>query len=630
MDVKDYTQKLDSARSRYRDAQNELKESYDKTIEETKNNFDQKVKKQQQSYNNQRLQLQEQNAIEADRYSDVTKKTISDNQEKFINDVKTIKANSAEERMRDRQMASEKLSNLSSSYERSTKENQRLHDQAKKSMEERYGKNLKKMDGEFNQQISSLDSRSSAQNEKLRLDARKDREKLESGHQKELVNLRSAEAEDRNRILNRLKEDNEVQKAGFDSDLKNVQTQQSSRIKEMAQAKIDESERSQELFSNLQESIKKKNATEQAKMQKEHGLESKALEKKFNDDIRNIQVLSDQKVKGGDLVESARKDKERVIEGFENRLTKMKDEMEQLNAQSVLKETKIDEGYREELKNQARSHIEQNEKKELESNKAYSQNLARIKERTDNNLEELKKENKTLTDSKDGQIQNLEVSTKRSLDSQRVEFGKVVNSLNEKSMQTLSDIKDDFAKDKREYIEKSKKEFNAELVALKEDYQRQMQLKDQVNDKKMENLEKQMSKIIDGYENKMAQIERKASVEIESLKMTEQERKMRENQARNEEMAMIQKEHENEIKSLRDKFERMIYRDRSDNEKIVNKIVQRYEDQLGRERLESQKNLNLKLAESQANMERLYKASELEKSTMRQQYQDRMEQLKNS
>ena len=112
--------------------------------------------------------------------------------------------------------------------------------------------------------------------------------------------------------------------------------------------------------------------------------------------------------------------------------------------------------------------------------------------------------------------------------------------------------------------------------------------------------------------------------------MNDQERKIRENQARNEEMAMIQKEHENEIKSLRDKFERMIYRDRSDNEKIVNKIVQRYEDQLGRERLESQKNLNLKLAESQANMERLYKASELEKSTMRQQYQDRMEQLKNS
>lgn len=630
MDVKDYTQKLDSARNRYRDAQTELKESYDKTIEDTKNNFDQKVKKQQQSYEGQRLKLQEQNAIEADRYSDITKKTISDNQEKFINDVKNIKANSAEERMRDRQVASEKLSNLSSSYDRSTKENQRLHDQAKKSMEERYNKNLKKMDGDFNQQVASLDSRSNAQNDKIRLDARKDREKLESGHQKELINLRSSEAEDRNRVLNRLKEDNEVQRAGFDSDLKNIQTQQNSRIKEMAQAKIDESERSQELFSDLQENIKKKNAAEQAKMQKEHGLESKALEKKFNDDIRNIQSLSDQKVKGVDLMANAKKDKERVVEGFENRLLKMKDEMEQLNNQNVLKETKIDEGYREELKNQARAHIEQNEKKELESNKAYNQNLARIKERTDSSLEQLKKENQTITESKDGQIHNLENSTKRSLDSQRVEFGKVVNSLNEKSMQTLSDIKDDFAKDKKDYIEKSKKEFNAELVALKEDYQRQMQLKDQVNDKKMENLEKQMLKIIDGYENKMAQVERKASVEIESLKMNDQERKIRENQARNEEMAMIQKEHENEIKSLRDKFERMIYRDRSDNEKIINKIVQRYEDQLGRERLESQKNLNLKLAESQANMERLYKASELEKSTMRQQYQDRMEQLKNS
>ena len=341
MDVKDYTQKLDSARNRYRDAQTELKESYDKTIEETKNNFDQKLKKQQQSYNGQRLQLQEQNAIESDRYSEVTKKTINENQEKFINDVKNIKANTAEERMRDRQMASEKLSNLSSSYDRSTKENQRLHDQAKKSMEERYGKNIKKMDSEFNQQVNSLDSRSTNQNEKIRLDARRDREKLESGHQKELIDIRSADAEDKNRVLNRLREDNESQKAGFESDLKNIQTQQNSRIKEMAQAKIDESDRSQELFSNLQESIKKKNSAEQAKMQKEHGVESKALEKKFNDDIRNIQVLSDQKVKGSDLIGQSKKEKERLTEGFENRLMKMKDEMEHLNAQNVQKKQKL-------------------------------------------------------------------------------------------------------------------------------------------------------------------------------------------------------------------------------------------------------------------------------------------------
>ena len=40
---------------------------------------------------------------------------------------------------------------------------------------------------------------------------------------------------------------------------------------------------------------------------------------------------------------------------------------------------------------------EQNEKKELESNKAYNQNLARIKERTDSSLEQLKKENQTIT-----------------------------------------------------------------------------------------------------------------------------------------------------------------------------------------------------------------------------------------
>ena len=57
-------------------------------------------------------------------------------------------------------------------------------------------------------------------------------------------------------------------------------------------------------------------------------------------------------------------------------------------------------------------------------------------------------------------------------------------------------------------------------------------------------------------------------------------------------------------------------------------MVQKYEDQLGRERIDSQKEIAMKLSESQAQFERLFKASELEKETLRNQYEQRMENMK--
>lgn len=72
----------------------------------------------------------------------------------------------------------------------------------------------------------------------------------------------------------------------------------------------------------------------------------------------------------------------------------------------------------------------------------------------------------------------------------------------------------------------------------------------------------------------------------------------------------------------------MIGKDRILNEQKTNRLVQRYEDQLERERADHQKEISMKLGESQGQMERLFKASELEKETLRNQYEQRMENIK--
>lgn len=624
MDVKDYSQGLSEARSRYRDAQNELKESYDKNTEDLKNNFEGKIKKQRDSYDTHKAQLSEQNAINENRYNETTTKAVKDSQAQYLDKLKESRTSLEQGRANDRQSASEKLSHLRNEYERSTLENSRLHDVAMKNMKERYDKNLNNSEKDFNSQVKNIDERSRSQFDKNRLDSRKSIEQMTHKKDSEINELRASGVEDRSKMLNRLKEDNESQRVSFESDLKNLQGQQEARVKDLMVSKIDESERNQENFSNLQTQIKKRNAYDQEKIQLEHFKENKNREKQYNEDLRNVQRIADQKIIGGSGNNGLKSSFENTVNNYEDRLFKIKEELSDQADQNVAKENKIDSEYREKIRDLKGNYVQKLERQEMQASKEFGDTVEHIKKVNDTNVESIRKENEKNTIAKDEIIFKADKDSKKSIDAQRVEFGKVVNSMNEKNMETLSSLKDDFAKDKSDYIERSKREYNNDLTSLKIDYEKQLEVKDVVNNKKLEEFKRQAEKVLESYENKIAQVERKANKELESLKINSEERNLKEEQARQIELKAIADSHRNDLDQLRNKYESMIYRDRSETEKLVNKIVQKYEDQLGRERIESQKEKNLKISEAQANLERLYKATELEKSTLRQQYEDRL------
>lgn len=624
MDVKDYSQGLSEARSRYRDAQNELKESYDKNTEDLKNNFEGKIKKQRDSYDTHKAQLSEQNAINENRYNETTTKAVKDSQAQYLDKLKESRTSLEQGRANDRQSASEKLSHLRNEYERSTLENSRLHDVAMKNMKERYDKNLNNSEKDFNSQVKNIDERSRSQFDKNRLDSRKSIEQMTHKKDSEINELRASGVEDRSKMLSRLKEDNESQRVSFESDLKNLQGQQEARVKDLMVSKIDESERNQENFSNLQTQIKKRNAYDQEKIQLEHFKENKNREKQYNEDLRNVQRIADQKIIGGSGNNGLKSSFENTVNNYEDRLFKVKEELNNQADQNVAKENKIDSEYREKIRDLKGNYVQKLERQEMQASKEFGDTVEHIKKVNDTNVESIRKENEKNTIAKDEIIFKADKDSKKSIDAQRVEFGKVVNSMNEKNMETLSSLKDDFAKDKSDYIERSKREYNNDLTSLKIDYEKQLEVKDVVNNKKLEEFKRQAEKVLESYENKIAQVERKANKELESLKINSEERNLKEEQARQIELKAIADSHRNDLDQLRNKYESMIYRDRSETEKLVNKIVQKYEDQLGRERIESQKEKNLKISEAQANLERLYKATELEKSTLRQQYEDRL------
>ena len=209
-----------------------------------------------------------------------------------------------------------------------------------------------------------------------------------------------------------------------------------------------ESEEGQKTFSNLQQEIREKNLHDEEKTKNAHLEESKILEKRYNDDLRNIQHMANQKIQGGNEVNTLKDENKQLVAGFENRLQAAHDESQKLQSMSTEKEKKIDDVYREQLKNLKISNGEELQKKESDLTVQHKGTLQTLKERNDDVIDRYKTEvARTKYDGED-RLGKANSKSKKELDQQRVSFGKFINNVNEKKMEEVNSIKNDFLKNK--------------------------------------------------------------------------------------------------------------------------------------------------------------------------------------
>lgn len=628
MDVKDYSQKLDQARDKYRMAQEDLRSSYDKSTEDMKETFDNKVQKQAKNYDKQKTKLEEQNLISNEIYSDKTKKAISQRQEAFRNDIKKNSEKFDIDRNEMKTEFRDKLSNLSDSYNKSTVENERYHNQAAKTMGERYTNANKNYKGEFDKQIEHLDTLSKKNFAAQKEEAHNERVIQDKENQVNLENLRATGQEQKFKEISRLRNDNKNLRNNFAQERVAMQEQQDARIADTLKLKNIENAEGQKNFSDLQQTIRQKSLAEEARVKADHQNEASVLEKKFNEDLRNVQHLTNQKIRGGTEVSTLKDENKQLISSYENRLQSARVEAQKSREEDMEKEKEIDSNYRDKIKTIKLSNTEDVERHDTELKAQYNKNFQDLKDKNSSVIDRYKNEVGNVRVESEDKLDKNDKKAKVQLKNQRVEFGKYINNVNSKKMEEVSSIKSELNKDKTNFIEKSKRDFNEEKTMLKDEFNHQLTVKNDMYEKKLAEMEKQTNKIIENYENRISQIARKAENEVDTLNATNEERKAKENQAIKIAFDSEHRQHEMELANLRDKYEGMIGKDRVINEQQTNRIVQKYEDELSRERANNAKEVAMRVSESQAQFERLFKASELEKETLRNQYEQRMENMK--
>jgi hypothetical protein len=628
MDVRDLSQKVDQARNRYREAQEDLKGSYDRDLENVKTTADAKIKKQSQLFGKEKTKLEEQNTINNEVYSKKAADAIERSQNDYKERLKDSTAKFETDRKGLKNNFNEKLTGISESYKKSMAENNRYEDQVRKSLEDRYAKASKDYQKDFTGQIKNLDAKSKSQNLKNKEMDRNARMQETGKHNEELENLRVSNNEQKFKEVNRLRDDNESLRTTLTRENALMKDRHEDKVADLVKSKEKDGAERYQMFGELQKDIREKNLVSQEKQNKSHRAESQALEKKFNEDVRNIQSVANQKIKGGTSADSLHDELKQTKISYDNRLKMAYDELGRVNKDNSEKEDRNDIAYREKIKDLKNTHRESLAETETEARETFNSSIQEVRERNDELIDRYKNDlTTTKKDSENRLADNNNLSKKRITD-QRVEFGRVVNTLNDKNMETLSAIKEDYSKDKTEYFEKAKKDFSEEKMAMKSEFNRQGALKETVYEQRLAEMEKQASKIIENYEQRISQIVRKAENEVSVIKSKEQEKSQKEAQSNKIAVDMLRKESEANLVQMRDKYQGEILRDRTLSDLQTNQIVQKYEDQLGRERADHQREMSMRLNESRAQFERLAKSVELEKETQRNQYEQRIENMR--
>lgn len=624
MDIKDSV----AAKDRYREAQVELRDSYERDLKNVKENFDSKITKQSKNYDEHKTRLEEENQVNNTLYTDKTRSAINRGQEEFKTKLKENTLRFENEKNSTKNDFNEKLSDLSGAYKKSFDENNRYHDQVKKSLGEKYSSASRRSQDEFNNRINGMAEKVSTENLKSRETERQDRIGLINKNSEELDNLRMNATDSKFKEVSRLKQDNEILRTTMGRENQTLRDRQEERVADLMKLKNKESDDGMKNLENLQDNIRQKNIAEQEKMNSNHLTESKKLEKKFNDDIRNINNIAHHKIKGGTSADTLVDELKQSKNSYENRLASARQELSRNNQANTEKEATNDLIFRDKIKEMKTSQIENLSKQELESNNTLNKSTYENREKFNTLSERFKADANNLKKESDSKLAQVSGDSKNKIKEQRIEFGKVVNIINDKNIETINSLKEDLTKDKSETIEKTKKAYSEEKLAMKESFNRHASIRENLYEQKLADLEKQTSKIIDNYENRISQIARKAENEVASVKNREEARKLKETQANTLAFESLKNEKDSDIVLMRDKYEGTIQKNQIMNQQKSNSLVKKYEDKLVRERSDHQKELAVRLGEAQSQFETLYKSSELEKSTIRTQYEQRIENLK--
>jgi hypothetical protein len=627
MEVNDYSQKLAQARNRFSEASQELKDNYNKNVESLEKNHKTRQKSQRESYDNQKLAMEESSSTRLKRYDKDLKSALQERTERYKKDLDIKKKDFDQTRRKQMDNYNQKLFTISKSFETSNNEKDKLHAMYKDNMNERYDDGLAAREKDFNEKLSNTQRSSEEKINKFRDDQSREKKQMlveHSGEKKELVqdaNISRNKANTRHQLDMEMLRENAKQKENTNrNNFENANAN-------LRRTKIKENEDQRETFEKLTNDIHNRNSDESQSAHRANKADKRSLEKSFARDRIQLERKTNKLLNEGasDKVEETRKS---LVNQYEKRLDSLQGSIEDNNYNNSLRSEKMAQNFSDEIKKAEIMHNKDLDKKNSQMRELRNESIGGLKKRMDNYQEITSKQLKKA----DADREQLELSSKHKLSSslsrQRAEFGRTVNKINDANKQAMSEIQDDVAKEKSQFYEQTKRDVHNQMEELKTDMNAVHTRKTESLTKQILSKEQENNRIINKYETKISMLKAKSAKELEQLKVFESERRAEDRRATQRAMSKKQREFEKNLRAVRSDYEGRLDSSKANADLHIGKLTERYEGELIRQRTNASKELQRTVSMMKADYSRLIDKTDLEKETITHQYESKIKQLK--
>ncbi len=627
MDINDYSNRLNQARTRFSDAQQELKENYNNDIERLEELHAKREENQRENYLKQKLNSEEESAARINRYDKDLKQELATRTERYNKGLEGERKQFNEDRKRLMDDYNQKLDSISKSFETSSTEKDKLHALYKDNMTERYEEGLSMREKDFNEKLATMQSTATEKindyrdlttrekkklisdfgNERKQLvqDASIARNKANSRHQVEMERLREAAKQNETTLKN-----------NFDS--------ANTSLRQTKNAQI---EGQRETFENLSKDIMDRNQAELIKLNRQNKAEKRDLERDFASNRLSLERRTNALINEGrgNKIEDTEKN---LKSQHAIQVRNLKDTIEANNYIQNKQNERLAQGHSEELKKLESRHEQAIDEKDAEIRKVRETDIAAVKKELGDYQERMTKRNRDIAMESEANQVKARRNLTDTLDRQRTEFGREINKINLSNQQALSNVRDEMAKEQSKFIEKTRREVHHDREDLKDELRTNFAKKEESLNKQIEMERSEKMKMEEAYQKKIDVLTTKSAKELEKLKIIENERRIEEKRAANQQMLEQQREFEKTLSSLRREFDRRLSRAKSNSDIRAAKLTQKYEAQVKREREEHSATMDRQNRMMTENYNRLLHKTNMERDNLINQYELKIEKLR--
>jgi len=581
MEIRDYSEKYAKEKDRFEKATSEVREDYKKNLKDLENTHKSIQDKRAQNHEKSLAKIEQDNRLSIEDHADKTSRALNRKKEEFANNLEDTKDNFYKESDTYRREMKRKLANAQDAYKEDLSNFKDQMTQREKGQLSGMDDTKGKMIDFMNKKERSLVDNFEDKMEKSNDDYRYMKQKLTDNYHDKTADQLKEHVEDRNDLImenkNKIKEMRVVNanKLNEQDSLYSDQLQKqdvnfsrgreqmmNSFGKQLDSAKVISQDDKKKYSNDTAETIRniiRDNSVNRNALDKEIAEVNKQRnisEESTRDRIDHATKVADDRVKNFKLVLDDNNQK------YAKRLDIMNDKTSDRIAE-LKYDFNSELSDQEDLSNQALRQKEQDGKSDLTS----AQLVYRNQEKNTRDL------NQEVHDIKDYKY-------KQAVSGLKNQFGHSIEAQDKSHALSMEGLSKDLNRDKTEFIEKGKREFQGMTEEQRRNYKRNLQKTEIKFNQKIQGQDEHTEKMARHYENKIAGMEKKFVDEIRSTRhlfeaKSEMDRKDTKNFLQKKEQDYFAKLMD--IKSL---FHNKMAKDKIARESELNKFISRYEDKI--------------------------------------------------